>query len=157
DGDEVDVLLDAVVGEEGAGRAKSAVVGEDVGAIAHEQVVVLDGGRPVRGEAELDAGADRATPAGGVADAGDNHVGAGEVAAEAVIGDRSTTLHVEQHVVEGVADLAGEEAERTDVRFIVESGCNDAAVAAPEVGPVALAFDAEHPGACLPAIAELTA
>src|SRR6266436_3584169 len=42
DGDEIDVLTDAIGTEERASRR-----GEAVGAILHEQVIVLDRGRPV--------------------------------------------------------------------------------------------------------------
>src|SRR5215218_10438784 len=63
--DDIDVLADPLRGEEGAGR-----VDEGLGAVLHEQVIVLDAGGPVGGEAELEARADRATPAGVVAGGG---------------------------------------------------------------------------------------
>src|SRR5438477_3362214 len=54
----VDVLADSGGNRERARRrAGSDVVG------SHEQMVVLDADRPVRSEAEFEAGADRATPA----------------------------------------------------------------------------------------------
>src|SRR5205814_1145280 len=77
--------------------------------------------------------------------------------AETVVGDSAAALHVEQHIVEGIADLAGEEAERADAGFAREGGIEKADAAALEVGPVALAFEAEHPSASLPAIADLAA
>src|ERR1700712_3358899 len=55
DGDEIDVLTDALV-EHQAGRADSgdsAVAREGVGAVAHEHMIVFDSCRPVRGEAVL--------------------------------------------------------------------------------------------------------
>src|SRR5947207_11286892 len=61
-GDEIDVLTDAVGAEGEAARR-----GEGVGTVLHEQVIVLDANRPVRGEGVFEAGADRAAPAGVVA------------------------------------------------------------------------------------------
>src|SRR4051812_40710771 len=46
DGDEIDVLTDAIGTDEGAGRR-----GEAQGAILHEHVIVFHRGRPVRSEA----------------------------------------------------------------------------------------------------------
>src|SRR6201999_261705 len=88
--------------------------GEGVGAVAHEQVVVFEGDRPARSEADFDTGADRAAPTG-LAGGVDHEAGGGEEAVVLVVGDRSTTLDVPEHVVPGVADLAGEEAERVDL------------------------------------------
>src|SRR6201996_3219997 len=99
--EQVDVLLDAV-------RAETAVEG-DVLAI-QEDMVVFEAERPVRSEAVFDAGADRGTPTGVVVRA---EVRAGDVRVqiELVVDNRGTALGVQQHVVEGVADLAGEPAE----------------------------------------------
>src|SRR4029434_2740094 len=101
--------------------------------------------------------ADRAAPAGVADDVGGEYMGAGGRIAEAIIGDGAAAPDVEQHVVEGVADLAGEQAERADLGLV--GGCRheQADVAAPQVRPVALAFDAEHPCARLPAITDLAA
>ena len=81
----------------------------------------------------------------------------------AIAGQRGAALHVQEHGVEGITDLTGEQAERVDPGLVgqegnAEQGRNgNARVAALETGPVALAFDAEHPGARLPAEADLTA
>src|SRR5262249_11258965 len=58
-GEEIDVLLDVV----GAGRNASRR-DERVILRAHEHVIVLDAGRPVRREAVLEADADHAAPTG---------------------------------------------------------------------------------------------
>ena len=63
-------------------------------------------------------------------------------------------LDVEQHVVPGVTDLTGDQTERIDLGAVREAG-DRADMAAGEVGPVALAFHAEHELAGLPAIADL--
>ena len=61
-GDEIDVLTDAIGAEGSAGRR-----GEVIGTVLHEQVIVLDANRPVRGEGVFEASADRAAPAGVIA------------------------------------------------------------------------------------------
>src|SRR5436190_941315 len=50
DGDEIDVLADAIVAEHRAVHTEHAVVEEGDGTILHEQMIVFDPGRPVRGE-----------------------------------------------------------------------------------------------------------
>src|SRR5947207_1400168 len=134
-GDEIDVLTDAVGAEGEAARR-----GEGVGTVLHEQVIVLDANRPVRGEGVFEAGADRAAPAGVVAGDASERAGCYAVDAVAVRGHGSTALDVEQDVVDGVTDLAGEQAERIDVRMVAESRVLQAHIAAREVGPVALGF-----------------
>src|SRR5260370_1792344 len=150
DGDEIDVLTDAIGTEERASRR-----GEAVGALRHEQVIVLDRGRPVRGEAVFEADADHATPAGVVAGGGRESAASG-VDAVTIRGHRSTTLEVEQDVVGGIADLTSEQAERVDLRGVDETGEQQARVRALQVSPVTLRFNAEHPSAGLPAITDLT-
>src|SRR5690242_3108067 len=81
DGDEIDVLLDALV-EGQASSTNHAIGGEGVGAVAHEQVVVLDRRRPVRGEAEFEACTHRAAPAGVGSGVGGEDVRTNGVAAE---------------------------------------------------------------------------
>ena len=82
--------------------------------------------------------------------------GNGREAGVIVAGHGRAALDVEQRVVPGVADLAGEQAESIDAGVIGEAreraGCSGSTV---EVGPVALRFEAEHPGSRLPAIADL--
>src|ERR1700740_1862570 len=72
-----------------------------------------------------------------------------------VAGYRGAAFHVEQGVVPGVADLTGDQPKCIETRA-VEVGHKEATcIAATEISPVTLAFDAPHPTACLPAIAEL--
>src|SRR5581483_8789983 len=81
-----------------------------------------------------------------------------------VMGDRSTALDVPEHVVPGVNDLAGEEADRIDlgVVCVADAECGDASwhqeagVRTLQVRPIALRFEAEHPVRHLPAVADLT-
>src|SRR5689334_20834288 len=63
-GDEIDILTDAALGHEQARSEDGAVADEVIGPVLHEQVIVFDAGRPVRGEAIFQAGADRGTPTG---------------------------------------------------------------------------------------------
>ena len=95
--------------------------GEVVGTVLHEQVIVLDANRPVRGEGVFEAGADRAAPAGVVAGDASERAAYNVVDAVAVRGHRSTALDVEQDVVDGITDLTGEQAERIDVGVVTEA------------------------------------
>src|SRR6478735_787737 len=70
DGDEIDVLTDAIGTEEGAGRG-----GEGQGTILHEQMIVFDRSRPVRSKTVFEADADHATPAGVITGGAGNGVG----------------------------------------------------------------------------------
>src|SRR5581483_8739892 len=74
-----------------------------------------------------------------------------------VVGQRSTTLHVKQRVVPGIAGLAGEQAESVDLHLVGDQWENEAGGGAVEVGPVALRLDAEHPIVGLPAVTGLAA
>src|SRR5688500_12046734 len=77
DGDEIDVLTDALV-ERHAGRADgsdSAVAHKGMGTILHEHVIVFDAGRPVRRETIFEAHTDHATPTGIVTGRGTHNVG----------------------------------------------------------------------------------
>src|SRR6202022_2525885 len=120
-----------------------------------EQVIVFECGRPVRGEAVFEADADHATPAGVVTGGGRESATSG-VDAVTIRGHCSTALEVEQDVVGGIADLTSEQAERVDLRGVDETGEHQARVRALQVSPVTLRFNAEHPGAGLPAITDLT-
>ena len=128
-------------------------------AVPHEQVIVLDADRPVRGEAVFEADADHATPAG-VVDAGADHdAGAGrERSGNVVAGDRGAALDVEQGVVAGVADLAGEQAEGIDLRVsLVTPGKTQADIASPvKSAQLPCASRPNTQAAGLPAIADLT-
>jgi hypothetical protein len=110
DGNEIDVLIDPIGAEEDASRRD-----EGVGTVLHEQVIVFDRSRPVRGEAVFEAGADRATPTGVVKVVGNLRPGGCEGDPEVIVGDRRAALDVEQYVVGGPADLAREQAERVDL------------------------------------------
>src|SRR4051812_31454127 len=106
--DEIDVLTDPDGGEGTASRG-----GEGQVPVAHEQVIVFEGGRPVRSKAVFEADANRAAPTGFVDAAGE---GAGRVGegAIAIPGNGGTALDVEQGAVEGPADLTGEQAKCID-------------------------------------------
>ena len=51
--------IDLVIGAEG----RAARCGEVIGTVLHEQVIVLDANRPVRGEGVFEADADNGAPA----------------------------------------------------------------------------------------------
>src|SRR5260221_2223750 len=149
-GDQIDVLTDAIVADQ-----QASAIGEGVGLVLHEQMVVFETDRPIRSEGILGADADRATPAGVIA-GGTNERARGVIDAVRVRGHSRTALDVQQEGVGGIADLTGEQAERVGLRVVHETGAEEpAGVAALEVSPVALPFHAEHPGAGLPAIADL--
>src|SRR3954451_20132338 len=108
----VDVLADPV-GAEDRTRGRC----EADRAIAEEDVVVLKAQRPVWCEAELQTGANRATPAR-LARGSQQGARAGRARSSVdvvpVADDGGAALHVEQHVVPGVTDLTGDEAESVD-------------------------------------------
>src|SRR5438132_8970834 len=111
DCDEIDILTDAGDIEHRAGDTGDAVAEQGVGLILHEQMIVFDRGRPVRGEAVFEADADCAAPPADIAAVGDFHRDADAADPEAISRHSRTALDVEQHVVGGVADLTGEGAE----------------------------------------------
>src|SRR5882757_9787449 len=150
-GDEIDVLTDAIRLEKHTTRR-----GEGKGLILHEQVVVFDADRPVRGETIFKADADGAAPAGVIPSTRCNDASRGVEGSEAAVGYRSAALHVEQCVVPGVADLAGEQAECVDLGAIGLSGESQAGVGTTQIGPVTLSFDTEYPASALPAVTDLT-
>src|SRR5712671_1739325 len=156
--DKIDVLPDAVFAGEAERRNRRSEV---AGAGAHEQVVVCDSGRPVRRETIFQTDANRAAPTGVIV-AVERNASERVVAPELVVHDRCAALHVEQNVVEGVADLTSEEAEPVDPRAICQRhtaenrGGDQAGAGTLEIGPIALSLKSEHPGAGLPAIADLT-
>src|SRR3954453_20693265 len=141
----VDILTDAI------GRRHQR---EGDVLVLQEDVVVPDANRPVRREAVLQAGTDRATPAG--------LIGRGQQCAAKgrdfilAADDSRTALGVNEDVVPGVADLTGDQTERIDLGAVASGEqCTD--VVTREISPVALTFDAEHPLARLHAVADLTA
>src|SRR5229473_2094501 len=120
-------------------------------------MVVFGGDRPVRGEAEFNAGSHRAAPAG-LAHLVEHDAGRGEEARIAVVGDRGAALHVPENVAPGVADLSGEEADGIDLGLVgVGNERCQARIGSLQASPIALGFHAEYPTGALPAIADLTA
>src|SRR5712671_6681696 len=159
DRNQIDVLPDAVFAGEAERRDGRREV---AGAVAHEQVIVCDGGRPVRREAIFHTDSNHAAPTGVIV-AVERNASDRIVAPVPVVYDRCAALHVEQNVVDRVADLTGEKAERVDLRAIgewrtgEERGDEEARAGTAEISPIPLSFESEHPGAGLPAIANLTA
>src|SRR3954468_16325031 len=119
-------------------------------------MIVFGRNRPVGCEPDLDAGPDHAAPARRVALI-EYAAGRRGDAVVLVVGNRSAALHVPEHVIPGVANLACEQADSIGLALIGRASNEQAGVAALEVGPVALRLDAEHPGAGLPSIADLAA
>src|SRR6478672_5955956 len=154
DGDEIDVLADAIDRGQHAGG-----VGEADVAVAHEQMIVLDGSRPVRGEAIFEADADSAAPAGFTRRV-ENRIGCREAVIITIRRHGGAALHIEQRVVPRVSDLTREQAKGADARTRNRiAGSDDELLAyarALEVGPVTLCFEAEDPGGGLKAITDLT-
>ena len=80
------------------------------------------------------------------------------------VSDGGAALHVQQDVFPGIADLARNQPEPVDARTVMgvktkaESRVIDeeAIIATAEIGPVALAFDTDHPIGELPPVTDLT-
>src|SRR5205823_1893258 len=123
----------------------------------HEQMIVFEARRPVRCKTKFKTAADRATPAGLIDCRRSEYVTDSGIDVKAIARHRSTALHVEQDIVPGIADLASEQSERVDFRTVSKGRESQADVRSAKIGPVALAFEAEHPIAGLPAITDLTA
>lgn len=140
---EIDVLVDLVA------KARD----ENYVLIAHEQVIVLEAERQIRGDAIFEANADRGTPSRLICSI--VHHTRTEESRVFVVGDRCAALDVEQGIVPGVADLTGEKAETTYPGLILITGL-EANIAAGEISPVDQCFHAEDPGRQLPAVAELS-
>ena len=116
--------------------------------VAHEQMVVFDADRPVRRKAEFEAGSDRAAPAGFAGLSRTTRRRSPVTKLDVlVVGDGGAALHVPEHVVPGVADLAGEQAERVDLGLvgIGIAAAVEADVRSLQISPIALGFEAEHP------------
>ena len=151
-GDHVHVLADPVVEELSTEHcARESVVGS-----AHEEVVVFETGRPIRREAVLESEPQGAAPASRTcrdnANASDRGVDEG-----AVVRHRRAALQVQERRIPGVADLAGEQAYSIHPRAGRKGWIEDADARAPEIGPIALSFQAKHPLAGLPAVTDLAA
>src|SRR6185437_7769008 len=148
-GAHVHVLVDVV----DAAQAAANKIEGDVAA-AHEQVIVFEGNRPARCEADFKTGANRATPA---ALAGVVEDDAEELAVVLVVCDGRAALHIPKDVVPGIADLAGKQSDCIQLGVVSGARTEDEARVGPrQVSPVALRFEAEHPVSGLPAIADLT-
>ena len=135
-------------------------------------MIVFDRDGPLPRESEFDAGPHDTTPpgfarrregtarphAGPSSDGRDRGV---RYAVIFVVGERRPALHIREHIVPGVADLAGEETDRIDLGLVQErhaaEGADRAGVGPVQIGPVALGLHAEHPVGRLPTIADLTA
>src|SRR6185295_9015972 len=120
--------------------------------IAHEQVVVFDTERPVRCEAVLKSDAYGAAPAGR-AGRGQFNAAKRFKNAKAVARHRRTALYVEQRLIPGVADLAGEEADTIGLGACGDEAPSEggkliekrAEARVAEIRPIALCFQAKHP------------
>src|ERR1700743_199989 len=73
--------------------------------------------------------------------------------------NRRAVLHIEQEIAPGVADLSGEQPDRVDFGLVGRTGKTGelGRIRTLQIGPVALRFEAEHPGRALPPIASLAA
>src|SRR3979490_2981821 len=150
-GNKIDVLTDAIGAIEQAGRR-----GEGDIAIAHEQVIVFDGSRPVRRETKFKTGTDRAAPTRFTRAGGEEHSRGNGECVVLVFGYGRAALYVKQHIVPSVADLTSEQPKRIDLGTVTDRREEQAEIVASEISPVALRFQTEHPRGCLPAIADLT-
>lgn len=124
--------------------------------MTHEQVVVLNADGPVRSEAKFKARPYRAAPTSfaAVVDSQPSR----KIEDPVFVADnRSATLHIEQHVIPGIADLAREQAECIKLGFILDACKSEVGVGALEIGPVALRLQAKLRVGYLPAIVDLTA
>src|SRR5579863_3992066 len=121
-------------------------------------MIILEAKRPARGKRIFDSRTERGAPAcfAGRVDPGTE----GRHCADRgipVVRDRRTTLYVEQCAIPSITNLARKQAETIDLALIDLPGELEASIAAFKVSPVALRFEAEHPGRHLPAIPNLTA
>jgi len=106
--DEINILTDGNRAGVSAGRA-----GKVKRTVLHEQMIVLHSDRPVRSEAEFETDAYGSSPSRVVRSA-ENDAGRVVGVAKAAIGDGAAALDVEQCILDGPADLAGEQAEPFD-------------------------------------------
>src|SRR5712675_3147605 len=103
-------------------------------------MVVFDARRPAGREAEFEAGADGAAPAGLILGRRHDRVTERGIDGETIAGHGAAALHVEQDAVPGPTDLAGEQSERIDLRGVGEARTREeqARGRSAEIGPVAL-------------------
>src|SRR5271169_1759544 len=143
-GHHIGIAVNAVGAENRTGGER----GERRVVVGDEQMIVFNGCRPVRGEAEFDAAADRATPT--VVARGCRHNDAAGEDVVAIGNNGRAALEIEQRCVPGVPNLAGEQPERVDAGAIDARVIVDADIAALQVGPITLEFKSIYPGAGLP-------
>jgi hypothetical protein len=105
-------------------------------AVAHEDMIVLNGNRPIRGKAVFEADANCAAPLRVIAGRSYNRVRCGKEDIPTIVGHRGAALHVEQDVVPGIANLAGEQPERIHLRAIDETGKEEARIGCTQISPV---------------------
>ena len=125
--------------------------------VAHEQVVVLDADRPVRREAEFEPAPTVPPQRVCRSSMPSERCRLVEDARSVSAVNRGAALDVEQGVVPGVADLAGEQAERIDLRSVGEAGTEQADIASLSGRPSRPALRGRTPRSALPAIADLAA
>src|SRR5229473_2259024 len=152
--DRVSILADAVVPCVHAGDRKHAREGVVLG--AYEQMVVFDGGRPIRSKAIFNTSTNCSAPARCGRTVKDSS-GSSEKALVFVVGNSSAALCVYKGIVPGKADLAGEQAEGVEACAVGGSGRRQARVRPAQICPVALRFQTVDESAALPAISHLTA
>src|SRR5207247_1347199 len=134
--DDVRVELDVVRRHRSAGRAAIE--------LAEIDVEIFELGRPVADEGVFDA------KAGGPA--GLRLAGAGEAWRRRLdVAERAARGDVGQEAVERVADAAAQGGEPAELGLAAERAIEHGR--ALDVGPVVIAFDAEHPGAGLDVVA----
>src|SRR5882757_9389097 len=139
--DHTNVLTDRVGAEYAAGRdpSQNACRCEGDVAVTHEKVIVLDRNRPIRCESEFDARSDDTAPAC-LTRRIEHRASGGHRTSESVAGHGPAALHIPKDVVPGIADLAGEQAERIDPGIVSPSGNENANVRSLQISPVALRF-----------------
>ena len=118
-------------------------------------MIVFERDRPLRGEAEFDAGSNHAAPTGltclreraprsNAKSSSDGSYGGVRYPGIFVVGKGRAALQICEHVVPGIADLAGEETDGIDFGLVDEGhtaeGANRAGVGSLQISPVALGF-----------------
>src|SRR3981189_3047571 len=145
-GDEVHILADRGSAEYAADRYDSGTQNtcrrEVATMVTHEQVIVLDRNRPIRCESKFEARSDDATPACFTRRIEQRACG-GPPAEVFVVGHGRAALHIPKDVVPGIADLAGEQAERFDLGMVSPEGNEKANIGSLQISPVALRFQTE--------------
>jgi hypothetical protein len=118
--DHINVLTDRVGAECGAGRnaSQNACRCEGDGAVTHEKVIVLDPNRPIRCESEFEGRCEDTTPACFIRRIEQRAALGGYRTSVFVVDHGRAALYIPKDVVPGIADLAGEQAERIDLGMV---------------------------------------